>query len=398
MKKLVRTIYAFKFLDDLVLIYPLYAVMFIEKGMQAWQVSALLLVWSITSFLLEVPSGVWADKYDRKTILLIGQIIRAAGYLCWLFFPGFTGFMIGFICWGTKSALSSGTLQAFVYDELKNYEQESQFSKIWGHAQTLTFLASLLASFLASPAILIGYPFVLILSAVAVLLSGIMIVSYQTKSSIVVKGQKAYFLVMKLGWKNALNNRSVFRLILLYALLIALNGSLDEYWPIFTKQVGVPVFGLGIALGLLSLGKAMGSYVAHFFEHKGIRLIYWLTILNGSLLFIASYYYQWPALVLLFFFSFIAAVIQVLMEAKIQHAIPDETRATVASINGFLTELFVMGVFIGFGFFSQWIDYQSGFLSFAGLIVLTGLLYLILNRIGQKRSFSDKKGQKRTAD
>ncbi len=392
MKKLVRSIYAFKFLDDLVLIYPLYAVMFTEFGMQAWQVSALFLTWSLTSFFLEIPSGAWADKYDRKKILFLGQCIRALGYLCWLCFPTFAGFMAGFVCWGIKSALTSGTFQALVYDELKYYGQEDKFAKIWGRTQTLSFIASLIASLLASPAILVGYPFVLILSSLAVLLSGIVIIRINVKAVHFMNSHVNYFSILREGWNNAFNNRLVFRLILLYALVIALNGGLDEYWPIFTREVGIPVYGLGIVLGMLSLGEALGSFLAHYFEKKRLTFIYWLTFSNGLLLLVSAYFYKWPVLLLIFVFSFIVSLIQVLLESRLHHAIPDETRATVSSINGFLTELMVMGVFGGFGLLSQMYNYQIAFLCFGGIILLAALIYLS----GQNHALSDKSGQKRT--
>lgn len=62
MKKTLNAIYGFKFFDDFILIYPLYAVMFTDAGMQPWQLAALLMVWSATSIVLEIPSGAWADK------------------------------------------------------------------------------------------------------------------------------------------------------------------------------------------------------------------------------------------------------------------------------------------------------------------------------------------------
>ena len=96
--------------------------MFAEFSMQPWQIASLLIVWSATAFTLEVPSGVLADKYSRRNILFIGQCIRSLGYLCWLFLPNYIGFLIGFILWGIESALSSGTFQSLLYDELKQTE------------------------------------------------------------------------------------------------------------------------------------------------------------------------------------------------------------------------------------------------------------------------------------
>ena len=84
-------------------------------------------------------------------------------------------------------------------------------------------------------------------------------------------------------------------------------------------------------------------------------------------------------------FSVFFSVINVILEGKLHHAIEEETRATVSSISGFLTELMVIGVYGGFGVLSQLGDYRLGFLSFGVLIVLVGLFYLSRNWAGQKQ-------------
>ena len=58
-------IYAYKALDDLILIYPLYAVMFVDHGVSPSQLALLFAVWSAVGLALEVPSGVLADHFSR---------------------------------------------------------------------------------------------------------------------------------------------------------------------------------------------------------------------------------------------------------------------------------------------------------------------------------------------
>ena len=90
--------------------------MFGDFGQTPLQIGILLGTWSSTALLLEIPSGVLADKYNRRTILFLAQVIRGIGYLVWMLYPTFLGFLIGFILWGTKSAFTSGTFQALVFD------------------------------------------------------------------------------------------------------------------------------------------------------------------------------------------------------------------------------------------------------------------------------------------
>ena len=135
MRSVLGKIYAYKALDDLILIYPLYAVMFVDHGVSPSQLALLFAVWSAVGLALEVPSGVLADHLSRKHLLAAGQLIRAAGYACWLLFPSFWGYLAGFVLWGIKGALQAGTFEARVYDELDRRGAADDYAKVIGRAR-----------------------------------------------------------------------------------------------------------------------------------------------------------------------------------------------------------------------------------------------------------------------
>ncbi|MCA9386230.1 MFS transporter, partial [Candidatus Dojkabacteria bacterium] len=78
---------AYTFFSELILIYPVYALLFTESGISPSQIALLLIIWSATSFLLEVPTGFIADHFSRKNILLVSVVFKLIGYLIWLLFP-----------------------------------------------------------------------------------------------------------------------------------------------------------------------------------------------------------------------------------------------------------------------------------------------------------------------
>jgi len=340
-------------------------------------VATLLAVWSTTAFLLEVPSGVWADKYSRKNILFVGQLIRSLGYASWLLFPNFWGFLVGFVLWGTKSALTSGTFQALIYDELKLFNREKEFTKILGRTKTISFIAILVASALASPAILFGYPFVLALSSIAVLIAGIIITTLPKAQKVESTHEKEYFSLLKEGLAGVFKNAVVFRLVMFLSLAFALGGALDEYWTIFANEAGLPKYGLGLFLGLMSGTQAIASFIAHRFEKRTNRFFYLLFLLNGALLFVAGYLFNVPALLILIVFSFLFTIIQVVFEGRLQHLIPSTTRATISSVSGFLTEMGVLVVYFSFGVIAQASNYRNSFLLYGVIVATCGLLYTI---------------------
>lgn len=377
MKNLLAKLYAYKFFEDFVVIYPLYAVMFTDYGMEPWEVGTLLTGWSVTAFLLEVPSGVWADKYSRKHLLFTGQAIRAAGYLCWALFPGFWGFLIGFIAWGIESATSSGTFQALVYDELKLLGKESEFTKVIGRCRSISFIAIVIASVLASPAVALGYPVIIVLSSLAVLVAGIIILSLPRAGHAESARETAYWEILSIGIRELKNKPGLWHLLIFLALATALPGALDEYWTIFADQSGLPKYGLGLFLALLSGAEAVGSFLAYRMEHYSNRFFYTVFVLNGLILGLAAWWFAVPALLLLVVFSLSFTLMQIVFEGRLQHAIESESRATIASVSGFVTEIGALLVFFGFGWAAQFADYRMGFMIFAGVITFVGVIYLL---------------------
>ena len=379
MNSFLSKIYSFKFFDDLVFIYPLYAVMFIDYGLSGLQISIILAVWSITAFILEVPSGVIADKYSRKHILFFAQIARIIGYTCWLVFPNFYGFLIGFIFWGIKSAFTSGTFEALVFDELKQANKDSEYTKVIGRAKSLAFVAILLASLGGSIAIHFGYSFVLAISLISLVISSMSIIVLPKAKRFESTHEKEYFSRMKQGFSDSVKNPLIFKLIIFISIALALGGAIDEYWSIFGEQVGLAKYAIAIFIGASSAIQAIASAIAYKFSNFSNRTFYIVFVLNGVLLLTASLIFKPATVLLLLVFSFIFKIIDVVFEGKIQNVIPTAQRATISSVKGFFTEIGVTAIYFGVGSLASLYSYQKSFLLFSWLTIFVGVVYFLFS-------------------
>ncbi len=378
-------IYIFKFFDDFVLIYSFYTLMFADFGITPTQIGVLLGVWSLTSFILEVPSGVIADKFSRKHILFFAQLVRAIGYAIWILVPTFEGFLIGFIFWGIKSAFTSGTYQALIYDLLKDNGQEREYAKVSGRAKTLSYVGNLAASGCAALAIQMGYPFVLVMSILALVISAIAIFSVKSVKTVGSTHEKEYFALLKSGFTFILKESLVLKLIIFVAIVHALGGAIDEYFPIFGNLTGVSKSAIAIFIGVMSGAEALASFYAYKFEHLPSRFFYLLMIISGILFYLAATLLNISGLVLLVIFSGLYVISSVVIESKVQHLIPSETRATVSSLQGFMVELGVLAVYFGFGLLAEAFNYGRAFQIFGMLIIAFGAIYLLTSFFWQRR-------------
>ncbi|SCG48010.1 Major Facilitator Superfamily protein [Micromonospora echinaurantiaca] len=171
-RRLAATLYGYAFLSELVLLYPVYALLFSDTGLSVWQISSLFVIWSASSILLEVPSGAWADAVSRRLLLCLAPLVSAAAFALWVIVPSYPAFAVGFVLWGAGGALASGALEALVFTELDRLGAAGRYARTIGRARTAETLAVLASIVLAAPVLAAGgYPAVGAASVLACLLA-----------------------------------------------------------------------------------------------------------------------------------------------------------------------------------------------------------------------------------
>jgi MFS family permease len=350
---LIKRLYAYRFLDDFILIYPLYQVMFSDHGLDLVQISWLFVIWSITALAADVPTGVLADRYSRRKLLAFGQLIRAAGFGCWLLAPSFWGYAAGFALWGIGSAFDSGTFEALVFDELKQIGRERDYVRIKGRAQSFGLVGDLLATSGAAVAIVWGYPFVLAMSVGAVLLAGLVAWSIPEAPRAEATGDAGYFGELWAGTREAFSTPALLNVILLGGFITAMFGSLEEYTPIYFQTVGFTLQLIPLGVAALVLAAVGASVVAHRLEHLRTSMFVVGLGISGACLIGAGRLAGVGGAALLGGFFFLTKLLETIYDGKLQHSISSRRRATVTSVSGFAAELMSIGTYIVFGYIAR---------------------------------------------
>jgi len=344
---------------DLVPLYSIYSLLFADHGVSASHISVLLIIWSATSFVFEVPSGAWADSFDRRHLLVLSALVYAAGFTTWMTWQSFPGFAVGFVLWGLSSALMSGTFESVVYDELVDRNAADRYPWLIGWAQSTAMLSNLAATLVAAPLLaaggypLVGWSSVAICGAQAVLAATLPVSASARRpahDSPLAETERAtsrYLAMLRAGLAESRHHPDVRRVLLLAAAMVGLTAY-DEYFPLVARAHGVTTSDIPLLVAITVAGQAVGTALVGRTSRLPARAV-------GALLGAGALLVSLGALVTPYL-GFVAIGLgygmlnnaMLVGETRLQDTITGPARATVTSVLGVLEEVVALLVYAAF--------------------------------------------------
>ncbi len=397
----VRLFFIYKLIKDLVPIYPVYLLLFESKGLTLAQISLLLAIWSVAVVLLEVPSGILADHWNRKNMILIGGLCKVGCYIFWFFSEGFVLYALGFILWGISESFCSGSEEALLYDNLKLQGQEESFDKVYGkgnfYASIGVALSCLIGGFLS---VLITFKGVLLLSVFSVLISTFFASKLKEVNYFKIqqdenreKDSFRLFATMVDAVTLCIKNRLLLIVILMLVLVIGTAGILDEYDSLIAKSYGLNLELIGVWICIRYILEAIGGRFAYLYKKLFIKIgikkefysIFLLCIFAGICLAISVSIHS-IALVPLYglFYMFMASA-GILQEEYIQKRIDEQGRSTVHSIISLLHNLYGITFFSVFALVISGSSIQLTILMIALYIIILSVVLGLMHRLITKK-------------
>ena len=106
---------------------PFLFLFFQHHGMDAGQYGEIVGAYYLAMFVAEVPTGMLADRFGYKPMLVAGPLLLATGFLSLLVWPTYGGFLLGEVLLGLGHAVLSGPPAALLYESLREHDQEWRF-------------------------------------------------------------------------------------------------------------------------------------------------------------------------------------------------------------------------------------------------------------------------------
>jgi MFS family permease len=367
-------LYGYGFFDGLILIYPVYLLYFRDQGLSETEIATLLMLWPISSLLFELPSGYLADRFSKKTILVIGHVAYLGCFAVWHILPTFTGFGIGLALWGMRGALSSGAFRSFLYEEMEARDAHGAFVKILGQVNALKWTAMLVAYSVGPALMAFGFTLVLALTATAAVLALAALLLVRRKAASAVDDDTATFG----GFFRALHSHvvrepAVLRVILFGGALLG-TGAVDEYWPLLGSDLGVPETVLGLFLGAIMGAQALGDLLAHRLAALRPVFIGATVAVAGGLLLVGvgfgNLYAALPAVVI---FAMLYQSAMTANSGLLHDRVKGSVRASAASVLGFASNIISILLFYGIGQISERAGVPLAIACAGGIFLAIGL-------------------------
>jgi hypothetical protein len=367
---------------DLVPLYAVYSLLFADHGISASHISLLLIIWSATSFVFEVPSGAWADAFDRRHLLVASAFVYAAGFATWMVWPTFPGFALGFVLWGLSGSLMSGTFESLIYDELLERGAAEAYPSLIGWAHSTAMLANLGATVVAAPLLatggypLVGWASVAICGGQAVLAATLPVSdrarrpAHDSPLAETERVTSRYVAMLRAGLAESRHQPDVRRVLLLAAAMVGLTAY-DEYFPLVARAHGVTTAEIPLLVAITVAGQAIGTALVGRTARLPARAVGGLLAVGAASVSVGALVTPYVGFVAIGVGYGLLNNAMLVGETRLQDAITGPARATVTSVLGFLEEVVALLVYATFAL-------GSHVLGFPALVALLAVPVLVV--------------------
>ncbi|KYH30534.1 major facilitator superfamily protein [Clostridium tepidiprofundi DSM 19306] len=346
---------------------PIFVIFYKGLGVPYGVVMIFFSVLSIVKFLLEVPTGSFADNIGRKKILAISLIFKIislfilsilALFLKNINIEGYILIIISTVCFGIGEVLESGTADALVYDYLKFYNKEEVFKNVTAKANSLIFMVFSVSGIIGGGLYSINRSLPYIFTLLAFILAFIAILSFneinlENKTKKKIKFFNDNYITIIRSFRNIKTKKYLINIMFYGAFLFSYFMLVNWQLQILFKYININVALFGIIFCVLNLISSIFARLYPYVEkYIDIKATLFFIAIIFSLVYISIYFVKK---------SFAIILLSIILYALWGYSVPlysnllnkninSETRATMISIQSLLKSIFyaILSPLLGF--------------------------------------------------
>jgi MFS family permease len=367
-------------LQGLILWVPIEKLFMTEIGFDAASVGAMAAAYAAVVPLLEVPSGILADRWSRRWVMILGCVALMASSLIGGLSHNVITYVIGAMVLGVYFAFSSGTVDSIVYDAVVEETGSNELYERWiGRIRAVESAAFVLSALAGG--VLAQYTSSRFTYFATIPLVGLAIIGFlrfdeprlhQAAERVSLRSHVA------LTFRTMITSRPVLRVLLLAATAGLLSSAVFEFGPLWLVALAAPAVLYGpywaalvstLGIGGLLIGK--------------LRLERWLMLAILIILSLAAcVLLTWTrslavvvaAQVVL---GLVLAIVGIHASRLLHDAVPSSIRAGVSSGAGTLTWMLFLPFSLLFGWLAREEGVNSSGFMLGGAVVVLAILLIM---------------------
>lgn len=377
------------FLIDLMpaFFFATYQLFLLERGLDLLQINLINVAYMSANFLLEIPTGAFADLWGRKRSTQIGIIFLGLSFLTYFLAHSFWFYVLAEIIGALGSTCISGALEAWFIDGKKVFgEYEHQgvtFAKEQQWRQVAVITGSVIGAQIGHFSLALPWLMAFLVSVIVLVIVSVLM--HEDCNETQVKIGLSFQPIIKTAKDSVaygLKNPAVMKLIGLgFVLSLAMMG-INMQWPILFKSFGWDVRQLGWLFALIAITNSLGGRLAPHFKKRHSQEIHALIFSQviTAIGVIGAGLLLGPRITLAFFLMHQAGrgMFAPLKQDLLNKAIEHDNRATILSFSSMISNSGSVIGLLASGLIAKSYGIGSSWL-FSGAILVLGFSLMLFH-------------------
>lgn len=363
-KKVIKTYVTFSFLLSLshAFFFATYQLFLASRGMNLLEINIINMFFMAGVFLLEVPTGAFADVFGRTKSIVAGCFMLSLSMLAYFFGSNFLMFAMAELIGALGLTFLSGALEAWVVDALAFHGYDGELSHVFRREVYATqfgvIFGSLMGGYLGQRDLALPW----LASAIATFAVGIFAIFALKEQQIERKKLTFSFAPFRKTIRDSISfgyqKKSIW-FVVLFGMILAISvQGLNMQWPfVFQRTYGFSTANLGwlfaAVSGITMLGGQMSKFFADRIKHEKNAIILSQGVTAIGIIGASFMSGVIPVLTLFLLHEMGRGMLGPLKQAYLNNRIPSEQRATILSFDSMMGKAGAFVGLLGSGYLAQ---------------------------------------------
>ena len=343
-------LYIGTFLQGMVFWYAVEKLFMVSIGFDSGSIGLMVALYSAISIVMEVPSGIIADRWSRRGVLILASISLAISSAIGGLSDTVAIYLISAAFWGMFDALYSGTSESIMYDLLLEEKGNSKsFERDYGTLQAIASSAFMISALLGG---VIGSMIGLRETywySIPIALASIFFL-FQFREPQLHKHSLTEPLVqhIKVTFSAVFRRKNLLWILSSLISTSIMFNILMEMGQVWLIALAAPIILYGPASALFFSAWGVGGVIARYITRKRTLIVCMSIVMVGLLTLVATRW-LWLNIVAQLTAGILSYGVTVVLTRQLHDNLPSRVRAGSASAVNTVSRLFIIPLSLLFG-------------------------------------------------